>query len=80
MAVPVRGAHGSGMSKRVFAAILWFYTGWYAGAFITAYLGVSPLIGPILGAAAASLFVGYPRRIIWSRRVSAAQELAPEAA
>ena len=30
------------------------------------FLGVSPMLGPIIGAAAAALFVGDPRRIIWS--------------
>ena len=68
------------MSKRVFAAILWFYTGWYAGAMIATLVGISPLIGPVLGVAAASLFVGDPRRIIWTKHVPAATELAPEAA
>ena len=55
------------MTKRVAAAFLWFYTGWYAGAMIAAFLGVSPVIGPILGAAAAGFLVGDPLRIIWTR-------------
>ena len=55
------------MTKRVVAAFLWFYTGWYAGAFLAEMLGVSPVIGPILGAAAAVLLVGDPLRIIWTR-------------
>jgi len=37
------------MKKRIFAALLWFYTGWYGGAILAAYLGVSPLLGPIIG-------------------------------
>jgi hypothetical protein len=55
------------MSKRIFAAILWFYTGWYAGAMAAELLGVSPFLGPLLGATAAVLIAGDPRRIIWSR-------------
>ena len=55
------------MTKRVAAAFLWFYTGWYAGAFLAELLGVSPVIGPIVGAAAAGFFVGDPLRIIWTR-------------
>ena len=74
------------MTKRVAAAFLWFYTGWYAGAFLAEMLGVSPVIGPILGAAAAVLLVGDPLRIIWTRpapkavAASATVETAPELA
>jgi hypothetical protein len=31
-------------------------------------LGVSPFLGPIIGAAAAAVVVGDPRRIIWTKR------------
>jgi uncharacterized membrane protein len=74
------------MTKRVAAAFLWFYTGWYAGAFLAEMLGISPVIGPILGAAAAVLLVGDPLRIIWTRPASEAAgasatvETAPELA
>ena len=74
------------MTKRVAAAFLWFYTGWYAGAFLAELLGVSPVIGPIVGAAAAGFFVGDPRRIIWTRPApkaavaSTTVETAPELA
>ncbi len=68
------------MSKRVFAAILWFYTGWYAGAMLATLVGLSTVIGPIIGAAAAGLFIGHARRTIWTKRVHASVELAPEAA
>ena len=59
------------MTKRVLAALLWFYTGWYAGAMIAEFLGLSPLLGPLIGAAAAGLIAGDPRRIIWTSRASA---------
>jgi hypothetical protein len=73
------------MTKRVVAAFLWFYTGWYAGAMLAAFVGISPIVGPIVGAAAAGLFVGDPLRIIWTRPAPAAAkpsvvEAAPEAA
>jgi hypothetical protein len=58
------------MKKRVFAALLWFYAWWYAGAVIASIVGVSPLLGPIVGAAAAAIFVGDPRRIIWTAKAS----------
>lgn len=56
------------MKKRVFAALLWFYTGWYAGAMIATLVGISPALGPILGTAAAALIAGDPRGIIWTGR------------
>ena len=70
------------MKKRVFAAFLWFYTGWYAGALLAEFVGVSPLLGPIIGAAAAGLIVGDPRRIIWTARAMKppTRENAPEPA
>ena len=67
-----------GMTKRVLAAMLWFYTGWYAGAMIAAYIGVSPLLGPLIGAAAAGLIAGDPRRIIWTSRDTAPTTATPE--
>jgi hypothetical protein len=62
--------------KRTTAALLWFYTGWTAGAFaeyIAAQNGVTigPAFGLVLGAAAASLFAGDPRRLIWTRSTTA---------
>ena len=53
------------MTKRILAAFLWFFAGWYGGAILAEFLGVSDLLGPIIGAAAAGLMVGDPRRIIW---------------
>jgi hypothetical protein len=61
------------MTKRALAAILWFYTGWYAGAMLAEMLGVSALLGPIIGAAAAGLVVVDPRRIIWTARTATPQ-------
>lgn len=60
-----------GMTKRVLAAMLWFYTGWYAGAMIADIVGISPYLGPLIGAAAAGLIAGDPRRIIWTSRAKA---------
>ena len=66
------------MKKRTFAAILWFYTGWYAGALLADILGVGPVLGPIIGAAAAGLIVGDPRRIIWTARTANAAATSRE--
>ena len=56
------------MTKRILAAFLWFYTGWYAGAMLAEILSISPVLGPIIGAAAAGLIVGDPRGMIWKRQ------------
>ena len=54
------------MTKRILAAMLWFYTGWYAGAMLAEFIGVSALLGPVIGAAAAGIITIDPRRIIWT--------------
>ncbi len=63
-----RRSHPAGMGKRLVATFLWFYAGWYAGAMVAWLLGVSPLLGPIIGTAAAALFAGDPRGLIWPKR------------
>lgn len=59
------------MKKRAVAAILWFYAAWYAGAMVAHMLGLSSVLGPILGTAAAAIVAGDPRRLIWSRASAA---------
>lgn len=54
------------MKKRMFSAILWFYAGWTFGAMVSAALAISPMFGPIIGLAAATLFVWDPRGLIWT--------------
>ena len=68
------------MKRRILATFLWFYAWWYAGAIVADVFLVSPMLGPIIGAAAAALFVGDPRRIIWSDPGSAtgARDGAPD--
>jgi hypothetical protein len=56
------------MLKRAIAVFLWLYAGWYAGALIAFFLRLDDILGPIIGVAAAVLFAGDPRRLIWSRR------------
>jgi len=60
------------MFKRSLAVLLWFYAGWYAGALVAYHLGISEILGPILGAAAAGLIALDPRRIIWVRQTESA--------
>jgi hypothetical protein len=47
---------------------------------IAAFVGINPVVGPILGVAAAGLVVVDPRRMFWARPVEAAAPVAPEAA
>jgi hypothetical protein len=65
------------MKKRAASAVLWFYTGWYAGAMLAHALGLSIALGPILGVAAAALIAGDPRGIIWTRTSSTALRAEP---
>ena len=67
MASAGAGADAPRMKKRALASMLWFYAIWYAGAMIAHVLGVSPVLGPILGAAAAAIVAVDPRGIIWDR-------------
>ena len=53
------------MRKRIISAFLWFYGGWYAGALVAEFFHISPMLGPILGAALAAVFAGDPRHVIW---------------
>ena len=61
------------MLKRVLAALLWFYAGWYGGNILADLMGVTMLLGPIIGAAAAALVAGDPRHIIWTARTMSKQ-------
>ena len=70
--------------KRVVAALLWFYTGWTAGAFVEFMaiqngIVVSPALGLVLATAAAGLFAGDPRRMIWTRRHVVPQSVLSQA-
>lgn len=56
------------MNKRIVAAALWIYAGWTFGAMVAMSLGLSALLGPVMGASATVIFAGDPRRIIWTRR------------
>jgi hypothetical protein len=54
--------------KRVLAAVLWFYAGWYAGDMIASVLGLGPVFGLVLATTASALITIDPRRVIWTRR------------
>jgi phosphate/sulfate permease len=52
------------MLKHLVLAILWFYAGWYAGALVAEFFGLSAFVGPIIGAAIALGSLGDPRRFL----------------
>ena len=66
------------MKKRALAALLWFYTGWYGGALVAHILGISELVGPVVGTAAAVLFAGDPRGVIWKPATATSPTVTPE--
>jgi hypothetical protein len=53
------------MKKRIAVGALWLYAGWCLGAFIAWMLGVSAILGPVLGFAAAAVIAGDPFKVIW---------------
>lgn len=55
------------MTKRIAIALLWFYAGWYAGAILAGTLGMTPVIGPILGASIAVIVISCLQRMVWSK-------------
>jgi hypothetical protein len=57
---------GSAMSKRILAGVLWLFAVWYLGNIVSFHLGISDLLGPILGISAALVVVADPLRILWT--------------
>ena len=55
------------MKKRIAAAVLWFFTGWFVGSFGAFAFGLTPALGPIVATAAAMLIAMDPRQVIWAR-------------
>ena len=56
------------MKKRLFATLVWFYVAWYGGAVIASFLDVSPLLGPMMGIAAAALIGIDPLAKVWTTK------------
>jgi hypothetical protein len=59
-------AHSRDMKKRAAAAVLWFYAGWFVGAIVAFAAGLPPVLGPVLGVAAATFVAADPRHMIWT--------------
>ncbi len=65
------------MKKRALATVLWFYTGWYAGALLAQVVGLSPVLGLIIGTAAAAIVGVDPRGFIWTQTTRPTSKPAP---
>lgn len=57
-------------TKRLLAAILWFYAGWTAAAFAAMIYGFDGIVGPLAGTVAAAFFAGDPLHMIWHSRLT----------
>src|SRR4051812_27670013 len=78
MAFGVAAGDPSGMKKRALAAVLWFYSCWYLGAMVAHLSGLSEVLGPIFGTAAAAIVAGDPRGLIWNRQSrTSSRSIAP---
>lgn len=60
------GGHRGLMNKRIAAGVLWLFAGWYLGNIVAFHVGISDLLGPILGIAAAAVVAGDPLGLIWT--------------
>ena len=71
------------MKKRVLSTVLWFLAGWYVANILAFVFGVSDIMGPVVGLAAAALIGGDPFHVIWTTKstsspVATSGRLAPE--
>ena len=53
------------MNKRIVAASLWLFAGWYAGAALAVFAGLPDVLGLVPGVALAGLVAGDPLHRIW---------------
>jgi hypothetical protein len=51
--------------KRILAALLWFYAGWYAMSWLIQAFGLPEALGPIVGLTLAAGIAADPRGRIW---------------
>ena len=63
-------------TKRILAAALWLFAGWYVGTGVAVYLGLPELIGPLLGIGLAGLVAGDPLRHFWTKSAPTAENNA----
>jgi hypothetical protein len=56
------------MKLRIASTILWALAGWAVAGAFAAFLGVSPLIGPFVGAVWGAFVLIDPKHVLWSGR------------
>jgi uncharacterized membrane protein len=61
------------MNKRILAAVLWFFAGWYGWNLLAEFAGVTFMLGPVIGAVAAAFIAGDPFHLIWTERWTSTQ-------
>ena len=54
-------------TKRILAAALWLFAGWYVGTGVVVYLGLPELVGPLLGISLAGVVAGDPLHRLWAK-------------
>jgi Na+/H+ antiporter NhaC len=54
------------MNKRILAASLWLFAGWYVGTAIAVFLGLPEVVGLLPGIAMAAFVAADPMRRLWT--------------
>jgi hypothetical protein len=54
------------MNKRMLAASLWLFAGWYLGAAVAVYLGLPDQVAPLPGIVMAVLIALDPTKRLWA--------------
>lgn len=56
------------MKLRIVSTILWSLAGWSLAAAFATILGVSPLIGPVVGTVWGAFVLVDPKHVLWAAR------------
>jgi hypothetical protein len=63
-------------TKRILAAALWLFAGWYVGTGVVVYLGLPELVGPLTGIGLAAVVAGDPLHRFWTTPAPTAEHNA----
>ncbi len=56
------------MKLRITSTLLWLLAGWAVGAAFATILGVSTLIGPVVGIVWGAFVLADPKHVLWAAR------------